>query len=193
MDEEHKLIKRAKNGEAEAFGALYDRYLTPIYRYIFLRVGSNKANAEDLTHQVFLSAWQNIKSYEFQGFPFSSWLYRIAHNAVIDYYRTSKTHIDINALSPTELVESPDFQIELDKRADLAKIKSAIAKLETDQQSVIIMKFVNDLTNKEIAKILGKSEGAVRVIQHRALKKLKDLIGLQDKENNGKGHYSTIA
>jgi RNA polymerase sigma-70 factor (ECF subfamily) len=193
MDEEHKLIKRAKNGEGEAFGALYDRYLTPIYRYIFLRVGSNKANAEDLTHQVFLSAWQNIKSYEFKGFPFSSWLYRIAHNAVIDYYRTSKVHIDINALSSTELVESPDFQIELDKRADLAKIKSAIAKLETDQQNVIIMKFVNDLTNKEIAKILGKSEGAVRVIQHRALKKLKDLIGLQDKENNGKGHYSTIA
>jgi RNA polymerase sigma-70 factor (ECF subfamily) len=143
---------------------------------VFLRVGGRRADAEDLTHQVFLSAWQNIRSYEFQGFPFSSWLYRIAHNAVVDYYRTHKSHFDIAALPEGELVDTPDLHHNLDQKAELEKIKAAIHKLEPDQQSVILMKFVNDLSNKEIAQALGKSEGAVRVIQHRALKKLKSLL-----------------
>ena len=89
MKEEPELIKKAKNRNPEAFGLLYDQYLPAIYRFILLKIG-DKVTTEDLAHQVFLSAWQNIENYQTQGFPFSSWLYRIAHNAVIDYYRTGK-------------------------------------------------------------------------------------------------------
>ena len=86
---EEDLINKAKNRDSEAFGLLYDQYLPAIYRFILLKT-SHKVTAEDLTHQVFLNAWQNIENYQSRGFPFSSWLYRIANNAVIDYYRTDK-------------------------------------------------------------------------------------------------------
>lgn len=89
MKEEERLIKEAQSGKAEAFGKLYDDHISRIYRFILLKV-SRKTDAEDITHQVFLSAWQNIRSYKIQGNPFSSWLYKIAHNAVIDFYRTQK-------------------------------------------------------------------------------------------------------
>ncbi len=173
MTEEDKLVHKAKKGEARAFGRLYDIYLTPIYRFVFLRVGGQKAEAEDICHQVFLKAWQNIKDYEFQGFPFSSWLYRIAQNTVIDYYRTKKPVLDLEKIPEEIFTTMPDTEIKLDQDLELQTVRLAIAKLEPDQQNVILLKFVNDLTNKEIAVILGKSEGAIRVIQHRALKQLK--------------------
>jgi len=81
MKEEESLIQKAKEGDGNAFGELYDAYQPRIYRFVFLKTGG-KQDAEDITHQVFLSAWQNMGKYEFQGFPFSSWLYRIASNAV---------------------------------------------------------------------------------------------------------------
>lgn len=176
MKEEDKLVNKAKNGEARAFGQLYDTYLPPIYRFIFLRVGGVKAEAEDICHQVFLKAWQNIKDYEFQGFPFSSWLYRIAQNTIIDYYRTKKQSVSIEQVAEDVFSESSNVDQSIDRDFELEKVKLAIAKLEPDQQNVILMKFVNDLSNKEIAAILNKSEGAIRVIQHRALKQLKQHV-----------------
>ncbi|KKU91520.1 MAG: RNA polymerase ECF-type sigma factor [Candidatus Jorgensenbacteria bacterium GW2011_GWA1_48_11] len=173
MKEEDKLVNKAKNGEARAFGQLYDTYLTPIYRFVFLRVGGSKADAEDICHQTFLKAWQNIKDYEFQGFPFSSWLYRIAQNTVIDYYRTKKPNLDMEIVPEDALSETSAIDEKIDRDFELRTVRLAIAKLEPDQQNVILMKFVNDLSNKEIAAVLGKSEGAIRVIQHRALKQLK--------------------
>ena len=92
LESEKVYIKKAKSGNQEAFGALYDHYLPSIYRFILLKV-SNRAEAEDLSHEVFLSAWKNIPGYKDKGFPFSSWLYQIARNAVIDFYRTSKKNI----------------------------------------------------------------------------------------------------
>ena len=186
MKEEDKLIYKAKEGEAQAFGKLYDQYMPAIYRFIFFRVGGRKSDAEDLSHQVFLSAWQNIKRYEFQGFPFSSWLYRIAHNAIIDYYRTSKSHLAIENIPEEISAENSDIEEKLDRDLKLKLVKSALTELEPDQQNVGLMKFVNDLSNKEIATALDKSEGAIRVIQHRALKQLKGII------ENGENHNTTI-
>ena len=176
MKEEEKLITSAKNGNSKAFGDLYNKYLTPIYRYVFMRVGYRKHEAEDIAHQVFISAWQNIKAYEFQGFPFSSWLYRIAHNAVIDYYRTQKPSFDLETLENSAFADIPELEDKLDTRMEMENVRLALAKLESDQQNVIIMKFVNELENKEIADALGKTEGAVRVIQHRALRQLKKIL-----------------
>jgi len=172
---EEELIKKAQDGEAGAFGEIYDIYLPKIYRFVFIKV-SRKEDAEDLSHQVFLSAWQNIQSFHFQGFPFSSWLYKIAWNAVIDHYRTKKPEESIELIAEDAISESSDFTKEIDINFEIGLVKKAILQLEEDQQNVIVMKFVNELSNKEIAGILGKSEGAVRVIQHRALKQLKEHI-----------------
>jgi RNA polymerase sigma-70 factor (ECF subfamily) len=173
--EERDLVEKAKKGESEAFGLLYDRHFDSIYRFVFLKTGS-RADAEDISHQVFLSAWQKIENYKFQGFPFSSWLYKIALNAVIDHWRTKKPNIGIHLVREDYLSELPEFQNQVDQKFDLKLVKNAIAKLEPDQQNVIIMKFVDELSNKEIADALGKSEGAIRVIQHRALRQLKKMI-----------------
>ena len=172
--EEELLINRAKKGEAEAFGLLYDRYAPKIYRFILIKTG-RKADAEDLTSQVFMKAWESIGGFEFQGFPFSSWLYRIAGNSVIDYYRTFRSHQDVEDMADA-IQTSEDHAGDLDLRSASDGIRSAIRLLDQDQQNVIVMRFVDELSTKEIAAALGKSEGAIRVIQHRALKNLKQLL-----------------
>ncbi|MDI6820838.1 MAG: sigma-70 family RNA polymerase sigma factor [Patescibacteria group bacterium] len=175
MKEEIEIVKKAKNGDEKAFGKLYDEHMPRIYRFVLLRTG-RKADAEDLTHQIFMNAWQNVNRYEFRGFPFSSWLYRIANNAVIDYYRTWKNNQPLETTAEEVLTESPNFDEQLDQQLNLKIVKAAINDLEQNQQNVLIMKFVDDLSNKEIAEALEKSEGAIRVIQHRALKQLKNII-----------------
>lgn len=173
---EEKLIIKARQKEKESFGLLYDKYMPAIYRFIVLRI-SHKQEAEDLTHQVFLNAWIKIEEYDFRGFPFSSWLYRIAHNLVIDYYRTNRQNfLDIDSVDESFFADHPQWEVGLDDETRMKQIKNAIAKLEPDQQSVLILKFVNDLSNKEIAESLEKKEGAIRVIQHRALKNLKKYV-----------------
>lgn len=171
-DEEQLLIQKAQLGDGAAFGKLYDLNLPKIYRFVFLKVG-RKQDAEDITQQVFTSAWQNMKGYEHKGFPFSSWLYRIAGNAVIDYYRTAKANVSIDQVPEEYFSETTDTEQNIDTAINMTTVRVALTKLDHDQQSVLLMKFVEDLTNKEIAETLGKTEGAVRVIQHRALKQLK--------------------
>ncbi|MDP3974755.1 MAG: RNA polymerase sigma factor [Candidatus Jorgensenbacteria bacterium] len=171
---EEQLIQNAKGGDAASFGTLYDLYMPRIYRFVFLKT-HHKEDAEDLTHQVFINAWQNLYRYESRGFPFSSWLYRIATNAVIDHYRTAKTHFPLEAI-PEELLAKPSEMAQLvDTAIDVHRVRVMLTKLEPDQQNVLLMKFVDDMSNKEVAEALGKSEGAVRVIQHRAIKKLREL------------------
>ena len=175
MIEGEKLhIKKAKKGNKEAFGLLYDYYLPKIYRYIFLKV-SNEQEAEDLTHEVFFSAWRNMRGYKDEGFPFSSWLYRIAKNAVIDSYRTAKNNISLSKTGEDDFKVIDRSGENLDMDFQLEKIKKTIPLLRQDYQDVIIMRFVEDLSHEEIAGSMGKSEGAIRLIQHRALKELKDL------------------
>lgn len=168
------LILKAKDGDAESFGTLYDLYMPRIYRFVFLRT-HHKEDAEDLTHQVFTNAWQNLSRYESRGFPFGSWLYRIATNAVIDHYRTARTHAPLEAIPEEILSEQSGMGDAVDTAIDLDRVRVLLAKLEPDQQNVLLLKFVDDLSNREIADTLGKTEGAVRVIQHRAIKKLKEL------------------
>ncbi len=175
MKDEESLIQKAKNGESEAFGQLYDSYVSRIYRFIFIRV-SSKHDAEDLTSQVFSQAWENIEKYEIRGYPFSSWIYRIASNAVIDYYRTFKNNVSVDQVSEETFAIESTSEKSLDTELSVEEVKKAMQLLESDQQNVLIMKFVNGLSNKEIAEALQKTEGAIRVIQHRALKQLKNFL-----------------
>lgn len=179
---EEKLIKKAKNGSNEAFGKLYDKNIDKIYRFIFLRI-SKKSDAEDITQKVFLKAWENMDKYEIrENIPFSSWLYRIAKNSIIDYYRTEKNHPGIEDVPEYELGEAPtDHEKKAQDKLKFKEIKEALNELTENQQDVIIMKFIEELENEEIAEILNKTEVAVRVTQHRALKKIKKII--KKKEN----------
>ncbi len=172
LEDEIKQIKQAKRGNKEAFGLLYGHYLPKIYRFIFLKV-SSQAEAEDLAHEVFLSAWQNIHRYRHEGFPFSSWLYQIARNAVIDLYRTSKKNIQIEMVDEKFLKIDPKHLETLDISIQLERLKKIISLLKPEYQDVLIMKFVEDLSHEEIAIAMDKSEGAIRLIQHRAIKELK--------------------
>ncbi len=183
MEDERKDISKAKDGEEEAFGRLYDKYMPVIYRFIFLKVGGQKAQAEDICHEVFLSAWQNIGNFRFQGYPFSSWLYRIASNAVIDYYRTRKINVNIDFVPEEAVVADVSLNEKFDNQLDLQTIRVCLKKLEPAYQDVLIMKFVEELSNKEISAALQKSEGAVRVIQHRAIKQIKKHIE-NERSNN---------
>lgn len=172
MLEEEKIIKKAAEGEAEAFGILYDKYFNQIYRFIVLKT-SDRAAAEDLTQQVFLHAWQNIEGYEHRGHPFSSWLYKIARNAVVDHYRAGKPEVDLN--HALEISGAVNLTADLEKKFDLEIVQEKIKELSPDYQDVLIMRFVEELSHKEIAAALDKTEGAVKVIQHRALIQLKKL------------------
>jgi len=175
LDGEEKLIiLDAIGGKASAFGLLYDKYNGQIYRFIYLKV-SHREEAEDLTHQVFMNAWQNIKSYKIQGFPFSSWLYQIARNQVIDHYRTKKETLDIeNVEEPMTVGTSLDEKLHLNMEIDL--VKNAISKLTQEQQDVIILRFIDDLSPKETAAALKKPESTIRVLQHRAIKNLQKIL-----------------
>jgi len=174
LEAEKQHIDNAQGGDKEAFSLLYDHYLPKIYRYILFKV-SKMEEAEDLTHEVFLSAWQNIGGYKHKGFPFSSWLYQIARNAVIDSYRTSKKNVQIEMVSENLLKINPTESDTIDNDMELARIRGAIKLLKSEYQDVLIMRFIEELPHEEIATVLGKSQGAVRIIQHRALKELKSI------------------
>jgi len=175
IEDEHNLVARAKSGEAEAFGLLYDFYMPRIYRFVLFKV-SHREEAEDLTHQTFLKAWEHIEQYESRGYPFSSWLYRIARNTVIDGYRKSNPQISIENIAPELLVEEATQGEALEVKLEWDKLLKGLKALKGVEQDVLIMRFVDDLTHQEVAKAIGKSEGATKVIQHRALKNLKKVI-----------------
>ncbi len=172
--DEEILIARAAAGDAESFGVLYQQYSAAIYRFILARV-REPAEAEDLCGQVFLKAWEAMPAYEQRGYRFSSWLYQIAHNLVIDYYRSQPP--------ACALVDDPALndgrESTLDRviaNEESATIASAIAELPPDQRRVIVLRFFRDLPHGEVARLLDKSRAACRVIQHRALTALSHTL-----------------
>lgn len=168
---ERQLVLQAQAGSAEAFGQLYDAYMERIYRFIYFRV-EDQQTAEDLTSQVFLRAWNNLDRFRLGRTPYLAWLYTIAHNAVIDHYRTRKVTI---ALEDVRLSQ-PDYAEVVENNIDFAvemkSIKSAMQTLTDDQQQVLTLKFIEGMSNDEIAQHLGKREGAVRALQMRGLRAL---------------------
>ncbi len=171
LDGEQSIVRRAIKGEASAFGLLYDHYQPKIYRFVVIKVG-RREDAEDLTHQVFLNAWQNIQRYEDLGYPFSSWLYHIARNQVIDHYRVKHVQVDLQEAEPF-LAAEDDSEAGAELKLELERVRRAIHKLKPVYQDVIIMRFVEELSVKETAAALQRSEGAVKLLQHRAMNELR--------------------
>jgi RNA polymerase sigma-70 factor, ECF subfamily len=173
------LIRRARQHDTTAFGILYERYLDRVYRYIAYRT-SNTTVAEDLTAEVFLNAWRMIERYEDRGYAFSTWLLRLAHNEVTDYYRTNRNH---TSLSETDIYKSssPELSHLVELQEDQATLLRALHQLSDEWRQIIVLRFVEGLSFDEISLIVGKSSGACRVIQHRALSRLRNLLTLEEK------------
>jgi RNA polymerase sigma-70 factor (ECF subfamily) len=180
--EEEQLIRSAVGGDSSAFGSLYDRYQPAIYRFIVVKVGSRE-EAEDITHHVFLSAWQKVGTYKYRGHPFSSWLYQIARNMVIDHYRSRRDDVSLDKLDPESSIIPAAAQADLSMKLQLEKVHRAVKELKPDYQDVIILRFVEDLPLKEVSAILKKSEGAIKLAQHRAIKELKKKLGDESQDD----------
>jgi RNA polymerase sigma-70 factor (ECF subfamily) len=167
------LIQKARNGDNEAFGRLYELYFVPIFRYVYFRVKS-KNEAEDLTQEVFLKIYQSIENFEDKNKPPLAYFFTIARNTIVDYWRKKKElSIDENELSE-EIPDKNPSPTELVEKGQIGEIvKQSLKDLTEEQQEIIILKFINERTNREIADLLNKSEEAVRQLQCRALKALR--------------------
>ena len=169
------LAARASAGDAEAFGALYDRYVEAVYRYVYYRV-RNEAEAEDVTSDVFFKALRAMPRYQPRQ-PFLAWLYRISRNAVIDRVRRRRPQVPFeDALRHPGADRVVDPYAGLDVLSDRAALRTAIAKLTPLQQEVIILRYVEGLDTKEIGRIVGRRDGAVRGIEFRALGMLRAVL-----------------
>lgn len=176
VGDDKKLIKQSKKGNREAFGNLYLKYLPGIYRYFYFRVGQNREVAEDLAEEVFFKAWEAWSSYQEKGLRFSAWLYRIAHNLLVDSYRSGKVTVKLDETFSVEDTNLERIVVE-EERTVLFR---AMQSLSDDQKQVILLKFVEGFENSEISQITGKREDAIRALQHRALEKLREIL-----EKNG--------
>ncbi len=175
-EQEQTLVSQAIDGDADAFGVLYTQHLDAIYRYVFFRVADVHL-AEDLTEEVFVRAWTALPKYEPQGHRFTSWLYRIARNLIVDHYRKQSSPSIVDDLGMENLPDPqsrPEDQVA--DQEDLASLTRAVQQLGDDEQNVIVLRFVEGLSHREVAEVIGKSEGASRVIQHRALEALAGLL-----------------
>jgi RNA polymerase sigma-70 factor (ECF subfamily) len=167
-------LKRAAQGDQEAYGVLYERYVSRIYSYIYYRTG-NQHDAEDLTARVFFRAMRHIENYTDRGLPLSAWLYRIAHNLVANWHRDNSRR---KVISLDEIIlvrqsgELPEaVLIDIEEKENLMQV---IHQLPPDRQQLIILKFVEHMSNAEIGQVMGRSEGAVKSLYHRTLLSLRD-------------------
>ncbi len=168
-----QVIKQVKSGDAEAYGMLYEQYAEVIFRYVYSHL-DNRLDAEDLTEEIFLRAWRALPKYDERGLPFSAFLFRIARNSLIDYYRQRKA---VQSIEDVELQsKEPGPEETVDVRIEDRNLRETIAKLREDYRNVLIFRFLSGLSPEETAQVMQRSVGAVRVLQHRALSALKDLM-----------------
>ena len=175
-----EALKRASAGDSEAFGILYDRYVGRIYNYIYYRTG-NQHDAEDLTSRVFTRAMKHITNYQDRGVPFSAWLYRIAHNLVANWHRDNCRRQEItldDAYKTSSDGELPEFA--LIRTEEERALLEVIRYLSEDRQQLLILKFVDHLSNAEIGHIMGRTEGAIKSLYHRTLLSLRNEIKKTD-------------
>lgn len=174
MRDDRLLLERAREYDPEALGEIYDGYSEKIYHYIYRYLGEARL-AEDLTAQVFLKLLEAIKASKGPRTHLSAWLYRVAHNLVVDHFRRRPREESLPL--EEELVAAPeDVTVVVEKKLAQQQLRAAISHLTVDQQQVIVLKFVEGLSNAEVGQVLGKTEGAVKSLQHRALAALQRIM-----------------
>ena len=174
VQDETSLVRRAKQGDKEAFSHLYENHFDRIYRYIVLKTG-DRVEAEDMAQQVFLKAYQSMTAFNLKGQPVSSWFFKIAHNLVVDHYRKISKQQENQVMDFDENTASggDDPQSATEIALDVEKLAAASRLLTAPQQEVISLRFAGDLPIAEVARIMGKSEGAVKALQHSAVAALR--------------------
>ena len=168
------LIRRAKQRDEAAWEEIYERHKQGIYRYIYCRV-SDVHLAEDLMQEVFLKAVAAVDSFDFRGISLSAWLYRIARNLVIDHYRCRSEQRELT-LDESLVASEQDISATIEQKLARQQLWRALGRLTDLQRDVIILKFIEGFSNSEVAQILGKPEGAIKSLQHRALARLRHII-----------------
>lgn len=174
--DDHQLLKSAKDGDTEAFGFLYERYAERVFRFLFAHL-DNRLDAEDLTEEVFLRVWRSLPSYREQGVPFLAFVFRIARNALIDHYRRSgqtKNQVSIEEITVHDGNPGPgESAIASLEREEL---RISLEQLREDYRTVLVLRFLSELSPEETAQVMGRSAGAIRVLQHRALSALRAIL-----------------
>jgi RNA polymerase sigma-70 factor (ECF subfamily) len=174
--EDIQLIQLAKDGSADAFGELYERHAQSVFRFIYAHLDSRQ-DAEDLMDDVFLRVWNSLSGYREKGVPFIAFLFRIARNGIIDHYRRSK-----QTKQTTSIEELPlrDWQPEPGESVMTAmehqEVRLVLERLREDYRTVLVLRFLSELTPDETAQVMGRTTGAIRVLQHRALMAMRELL-----------------
>ncbi|GAI42433.1 unnamed protein product [marine sediment metagenome] len=179
MQDEESLVRRAQHRDQEAFAQLYEEHFDKIYRYVTLKIG-NETEAEDMTQQVFLNALQSISSFKWKGIPFSAWLFRIAHNQVVDYWRSKKR--TTVPLDESLVSNDNNPQLLTEQKLDIEQLILATKQLTELQRDVISLRFAGELSIAQVAKAMGKSQGAVKALQHSAIVALRKTLRVTEDE-----------
>jgi RNA polymerase sigma-70 factor, ECF subfamily len=173
-EELRALVKRAQEGDTEAFGKIYDAFLTPIYRYVVFRFPQELA--EDLVADIFVKAWEKLHSYKpVANVPFSAWLFRIARHVVVDAYRGQRGFEEVSEDIVDENVSS-DPKLTTERRLSIVTVRDALRRVPRYYREILLLHYVSGLSHAEIANSLRITEGGVRILKFRALRKLEALL-----------------
>jgi RNA polymerase sigma-70 factor (ECF subfamily) len=172
-DSENTLVHRSARGDQSAYATLYEMHVERVYRHVRYQV-FDAHDAEDITQEVFIKAWKSIHRYKPTGAPFVAWLIVVARNAVTDYFRSKRSTQLLDDTNEPGGGNDPVASVETAFGGD--EVRGAILTLQGDKRAVVVMRFIDGFSYEEIGRALGKTEGAVRVIQHRALKELRGLL-----------------
>ena len=171
------LVRRAQEGDTESFAGLYEHFYDKIFRYLVFKTGSS-VDAEDITEEVFLRMLESISSFSWRGFPFSSWLFRIAHNLVVDYYRKKGRQKTVPMEDASAVIGASSYDLDsgLDLKLSMQGVYAAMQGLSKLQREVINLRFAGGLSLKETAESMGKKENAIKALQHAGIKKLRSVL-----------------
>lgn len=175
--DEREWVEKAQTGDPEAIGWLYERYFDRIYKYIYLKLG-DPTESEDIAEGVFLKMIEAIGTFHWQGASFASWLYRIAHNQVVDFARRQarRPQTPLEPLSDMLPAERDDPHERAEMREFIEHLRVALANLTDLQAQVIILKFGSDMSNAQVAEVMERTEGAVKALQYSALQNLNKIF-----------------
>ena len=174
MQDEESLVRRAQQHDQAALTQIYEENFDRIYRYIVFKIGE-RTEAEDMTQQVFLSAFKSISSYKWKGVPFSAWLFRIAHNRIVDFLRKKSKRLTV-PLDESLASGGSNPGLEAERNLEIADLVSAARQLTDAQQEVISLRFAGGLPIAEVARIMGRSQGAIKALQHSAIAALRRVM-----------------
>jgi RNA polymerase sigma-70 factor, ECF subfamily len=172
-----RLVQLAQQGDGEAFGQLYDRYVDTVYRFVYYRVGE-RTLAEDFTSETFLRALRRIGTVSYRGRDIGAWFVTIARNIVLDHAKSARHRLEVVAAeTPEPLGSEPSTEQAVLTALTNARLLAAVDELGDDQRECVVLRFIQGFSVSETAEVMGKNEGAVKALQHRAVRKLADLVG----------------